>query len=533
MTRSFFVVLTLLSITLCTGQTTKNKAEDFNIIPKPVTLTPGNGYFKLSDNITIAHSKEGSMAATFLVAYFKDTKISTKLTSDLKKENQIELSVLQNEAFEKEGYRLVVNSNGVLIQASTDAGLFYGVQSLIQLLYDNGRQIPFVEIKDAPRFSYRGLHLDVARHLFSIDFIKKYIDLMARHKFNRFHWHLTEDQGWRIEIKKYPKLQEVAAYRKETLIGHGGNPKNYDGAKYGGFYSQQEIKEVIQYAANRHVTIIPEIELPGHSLAALSAYPDLGCTGGPYEAATKWGVFDDVYCAGKENTFKFLENVLDEVMDLFPGEYIHIGGDECPKASWKKCIHCQKKMKDESLKDEHELQSYFIQRIEKYVNSKGKRIIGWDEILEGGLAPNATVMSWRGEAGGIAAAKQNHPVIMTPGNWCYLDHYQDTTKTEPLAFGGFTPVQEVYAYEPLPPQLSESETKFILGAQGNVWTEYMKTSDHVEYMVYPRACALAEVVWSPKESRDYTDFLKRMQKHFFRLDAWNVNSANHIRKEIK
>jgi hexosaminidase len=297
---------------------------------------------------------------------------------------------------------------------------------------------------------------------------------------------------------------------------------------YGGYYTQEEIKEVVRYAAERFVTVIPEIELPGHALAALSAYPALGCTGGPYEAGTKWGVFDDVFCAGKEETFQFLQGVMDEVIELFPGEYIHIGGDECPKTSWKKCAHCQKRMKTDGLHDEHELQSYFIQRLEKYLNSKGKQIIGWDEILEGGLAPNATVMSWRGEDGGIAAAKQQHNVIMTPGNWCYFDHYQDTSKTEPLAIGGLTPVREVYAYEPLPAQLSADESKYILGAQANVWTEYILTPEHVEYMVYPRACALAEVVWSPKESRDYDDFLKRMQLHMKRLDAWGVNYAKHI-----
>jgi len=530
MVKSLCTLFVLVLITACTTQDTKHNSDNMSIVPKPVKMVSGDGVYHWNDSVEIKSGKEGLQAAEFLSAFFESKKITARTSSATS--NQITLTIIQRDSLKKEGYTLSINKEGVSIGATSEAGLFYGVQSLIQLISADGKQVPYVEITDYPRFSYRGLHLDVGRHMFPTDFIKKYIDLMARHKFNRFHWHLTEDQGWRIEIKKYPKLQEIAAYRKETLIGHGDDPKNYDGVKYGGFYTQEEIKEIIQYAANRYVTVVPEIELPGHSLAALSAYPNLGCTGGPYEAATRWGVFDPVYCAGKEETFKFLEGVIDEVAELFPSEYIHIGGDECPKTSWEKCPNCQKRIKTEGLKDEHELQSYFIQRIEKYVNSKGRKIIGWDEILEGGLAPNASVMSWRGEEGGIAAAKQNHPVVMTPGDWCYLDHYQDTSKTEPLAIGGYTPVREVYLYEPLPPQLSEAESNFILGAQGNVWTEYMKTSDHVEYMVYPRACALAEVVWSPKESRDYDNFLQRMKTHVNRLDEWNVNYAKHINKEF-
>jgi len=530
------LILSALIALLLAGCTTekhqKPKDDSYSIIPQPVQLVRGDGIYKIRDLIPIiSAAPEAQPAADFLTIFFKTKNITTPITKDIKSKESITLTIASDEALGAEGYKLVVNKNEISIHANTGAGLFYGVQSLIQLISPDGKQIPFVEITDYPRFGYRGLHLDVGRHFFPVEFIKKYIDLMARHKFNRFHWHLTEDQGWRIEIKKYPKLQEVAAYRKETLIGHAGVPEKFDGQQYGGFYTQEQVKEVVQYAADRFVTIIPEIELPGHSQAALAAYPELGCTGGPYETATKWGVFDPVYCAGKEQTFEFLQGVLDEVIELFPGEYIHIGGDECPKTNWKKCPNCQKRIKTETLKDEHELQSYFIQRIEKYVNNKGKKIIGWDEILEGGLAPNATVMSWRGEEGGIAAAKLNHNVIMTPGNWCYLDHYQDSSKTEPLAIGGFTPVSEVYLYEPLPPQLSSSEATFVLGAQGNVWTEYMKTPEHVEYMVYPRACALAEVVWSPKDSRNYENFLQRMQVHFVRLKDWNVNCATHIRIE--
>jgi len=358
---------------------------------------------------------------------------------------------------------------------------------------------------------------------------------MSHYKLNTFHWHLTEDQGWRIEIKKYPKLQEIAAFRKETVIGHASTrtrkePRRFDGTRHGGFYTQDEIKDVVAYAAQHHITVVPEIELPGHALAALAAYPELGCTGGPYEVATTWGIFDDVFCAGKESTFNFLQDVLDEVMPLFPGQYIHIGGDECFKSNWKKCPYCQKRIKTEKLKDENELQSYFIQRIEKYINAKGKRIIGWDEILEGGLAPNATVMSWRGEEGGIAAAQQNHDVIMTPSKWLYLDYRQDTAKSEPLAVKVLVDVPTVYSYEPVPAQLKEEEAKYIIGVQANVWTEYMKTGDHVEYMVYPRAIALAEVAWSAKEKRNYNDFVKRLQANRILLDEWKVNYAKHVFK---
>jgi hexosaminidase len=529
---SLLAVLPLL--TGCSSKKSETSISSVQIIPQPVNLVTGNEVYELPENISIlAATPEATSAAIFLSDFFKSKNLSVTNQSNSERTGEILLIIKPDTTLGEEGYTLSVNSKGVSIEANAGSGLFYGVQSLIQIISTDGKQIPYVEITDYPRFSYRGLHLDVGRHMFPIEFIKKYIDLMARHKFNRFHWHLTEDQGWRIEIKKYPKLQEVAAYRKETLIGHAGEPETFDGKRYGGYYTQEQIKEVVQYATDRYVTIIPEIELPGHSQAALAAYPELGCTGGPYETVTKWGVFEHVYCTGKEETFKFLEGVLDEVTELFPGQYIHIGGDECPKTNWKNCTHCQKRMKSLNLKDEHELQGYFVQRIEKYLNNKGKQIIGWDEILEGGLAPNATVMSWRGEEGGIAAAKQKHNVIMTPGNWCYFDHYQDSSKTEPLAIGGLTSVSEVYSYEPLPSQLTSEEAKYILGAQANLWTEYITTPEHAEYMAYPRACALAEVVWSPKESRNLNDFFQRMQTHFIRLDEWNVNSASHIRKEIK
>ena len=351
---------------------------------------------------------------------------------------------------------------------------------------------------------------------------------MSKLKMNTFHWHLTEDQGWRIEIKKYPKLQEIAAFRDETLIGHYSNqPHKFDGKKYGGFYTQEEIKDIVKYASERQITVIPEIEMPGHSQAAIAAYPELGCTSKQVKVATKWGVFNDIYCP-KEDTFKFLEDVIDEVVDLFPGKYIHIGGDEAPKTNWKNCAHCKQLIKKEGLKDEHGLQSYFITRMEKYINSKGKQIIGWDEILEGGLAPNATVMSWRGTNGAIEAAKQKHDVILTPGSHCYFDHYQSDNENEPLAFGGFLPLEKVYGFNPIPEELTKEEAKYVLGAQGNVWTEYIPTPEQVEYMAFPRAIALAEVVWSSPENKNYDDFVKRLDIFNKRLDAMDVNYANHL-----
>jgi hexosaminidase len=440
-----------------------------------------------------------------------------------------------------EAYRLKISGKPAQIQikAITEAGVFYALQTLRQLLppevcnapekmfekQETTYYLTALTIADAPRFAYRGMHLDVCRHFFSVEFVKKYIDLMAMHKFNTFHWHLTEDQVWRIEIKKYPKLTEIGAFRDETLVGHySQKPHQFDKTPHGGFYTQAQIKEVVAYAMARHITIIPEIELPGHSLAALAAYPELSCDPSKtYKTGTKWGVFEDVYCP-TEKTFEFLEDVLTEVMELFPSKYIHIGGDECPKEAWKKSSFCQALIKKEGLKDEHELQSYFVRRIEKFLNQHNRAMIGWDEILEGGLAPNATVMSWRGERGGIEAAQQNHDVIMTPSSHCYFDHYQAEPTNEPTAIGGFTNLEKVYNYEPIPAVLTEEQAKHVLGTRGNVWTEYILNENQVEYMVFPRACALAEVLWS-KKGKNYNLFLQRLTKHLSRLDAHKVNYA--------
>lgn len=431
-----------------------------------------------------------------------------------------------------EGYIIESNKDYIKITANTRDGMFYGMVSILQMMQPNNDgegsfTVPACKISDQPRFAWRGMHLDVCRHFYGKDFIKKYIDLLALHKMNTFHWHLTEDQGWRIEIKKYPKLTEIGAWRNGSMIGRYSD-HNIDTVRYGGYYTQDDIREIVKYAASRHVTIIPEIEMPGHALAALASYPELSCTGGPFEVSKEWGVFEDVYCAGNENTFAFIEDVLTEVCALFPGKYIHIGGDECPKERWKTCPRCQKRIKDEGLKDEHELQSYFIRRIEKFLNSKGKQIIGWDEILEGGLAPNAAVMSWRGEQGGIEAANQQHYVVMTPGSHCYFDHYQGDPELEPLAIGGYTPIEKVYSYDPVPAGLNDSLAKYIMGAQGNVWTEYILDEKHVEYMALPRMSALAEVLWSPKEKRDQSNFQDRLIEHFDLLDIWNVNYSHSV-----
>ncbi|GAB3563829.1 hypothetical protein GCM10027578_08220 [Spirosoma luteolum] len=435
----------------------------------------------------------------------------------------------------KEGYKLTVSPTQVVLTAAQPQGFFYGVQTIMQLLppavfsaskvANVAWTMPACTIADQPRYSYRGSMLDCGRQFYPVSFIKKYIDLLALHKINTFHWHLTEDQGWRIEIKKYPKLTQLASIRPKSMIGHYSD-KTYDDKPYGGFYTQDDIREVVKYAQKRYITIVPEIEMPGHSVAVLSVYPELGANPDRMlPVGSIWGVYDQVLFP-REETFTFLENVLTEVMDLFPGQYIHIGGDECPKIEWKQSKFCQDLMKKEGLKDEHELQSYFIRRIDKFVTSKGRRIIGWDEILEGGLSPNATVMSWRGVSGGIAAARQNHDVVMTPTTYCYLDYYQVDPKKEtvPVAIGGFLPLEKVYGFNPsVTDSLTADQAKHVLGVQGNVWTEYMPTSAYVEYMVFPRLIAIAETAWTPQVNKNMESFKKRLDTHNKRLDYLNVN----------
>lgn len=516
-------------------------AQEPAIIPKPSRMEIQDGNFNISPSTQIVLKGSGlEKAAMFLNDYlqkFYGFKLAVTKTAVAK--NSIVLGLEKMESTIAGAYRLQVNRTGVQIKGDGAIGAFYGVQSLVQLLPVEKKKeltIPALEIEDQPRFAYRGMHLDVGRHFYPIDFVKKFIDYIALHKMNTFHWHLTEDQGWRIEIKKYPKLTQVGAYRNGTIIGHHPGTGN-DQTKYGGYYTQEQVKEIVKYASDRFITVIPEIEMPGHASAAIAAYPELSCFP---EEATKhparvswygdstgkqvqqaWGIYPDVF-APTEHTFQFLENVLDEVIALFPSTYIHIGGDECPKENWKRSAFCQQLIKEKGLKDEHDLQSYFIQRIEKYLNSKGRQIIGWDEILEGGLAPNATVMSWRGEKGGIEAAKQKHNVIMTPNSYVYFDYAQNKQE-DSLVIGGYLNVQKVYNYEPVPAALAAEDTKYILGAQANVWSEYMKTPAKVEYMVFPRMSALSEVLWSRKEARNWSDFEKRMEKQTQRYELWNAS----------
>jgi len=501
--------------------------ENLNIIPKPKKITNYIVKFSLNSKTVIQTNNVESFEAQFLKENIKrQTGLDLKITSEYHSKNKILILVTNDDLMfvNKDEYHLVINKDIIEVFASNSKSLFYGVQSLLQTIPNEMKdnyEIQGVSIIDYPKFQWRGMHLDVSRHFFPKDFIKKYIDYLAMYKMNTFHWHLTDDQGWRIEIKKYPKLTEVGAWRNGSMIGHYTD-QTFDNIRYGGFYTQEEIKEIVAYAKERHITIIPEIEMPGHALAALASYPEFSCTGGPFEVGKTWGVLEDVFCP-KDETFTFLENVLTEVMALFPSEYIHIGGDESPKVRWKSCPHCQKRIKDENLKDEHELQSYFIQRIEKFVNSKGRKIIGWDEILEGGLAPNAAVMSWRGTEGGIAAAKQKHFVVMSPGSHCYFDHYQGEPKNEPIAFGGYTNVEKVYSFNPIPKELSAEESKYILGAQANLWTEYINTPEHVEYMLFPRIAALSEVVWGTSNPKDYKEFEKRLISHFEIYDKKGIN----------
>ena len=539
MERIFSILLLILTLTGCeTGKSyleykdLENSPEDYAIIPLPVEMETAPGRFLIDDETRIVSSDELSQEAVYLSKMLSQASgYDIGITSNEDADHVISLS-LDDQLEEEEEYRLEVNFNHIEISGKTPQGVFYGIQTLRQLMPAEAEteavpalSIPAVKIEDAPEFSYRGMHLDVGRHMFPVDFIKKYIDLLALHKMNRFHWHLTEDQGWRIEIKKYPKLTEIGSVRKGTMVEK--NWDEHDGKEYGGFYTQEEIKEVVEYAAARHITVIPEIEMPGHATAALAAYPELGNGTGPYEVQTKWGVFPTIF-APKEETFRFLEDVLTEVMALFPSEYIHIGGDEAPKDEWEKSAQAQAVIKREGLKDEHELQSYFISRIEKFLNENGRQIIGWDEILEGGLAPNATVMSWRGSDGGIEAARQGHDVVMTPNDHLYFDYYQSKNEDEPLAIGGFVPVEKVYSFNPVPQELSEGEANHILGAQANLWTEYIKTPGHVEYMVLPRLTALSEVTWTPAAKKDYSNFLSRLQKMKKRYEALEYNYASHV-----
>ncbi len=509
MIKHFCLIFCLLTSALLSAQSA--------IVPQPANVTYGNRYFDITaSEIQSSSPQDLSFEINYLRLALK-SKAQQSGTTDFRVDPlsiPIQFDLFNPDTLLPEGwYSLQTTDKQVRILATSKIGIFYGIQSLLQLsVWRTDKRLVVQEASingDFPKFAWRGMHLDVSRHFFPVEFIKRYIDMLALHKMNVFHWHLTDDQGWRIEIKQFTKLTEIGGWRNSSMVGHYSEHR-YDSLRYGGFYTQAEIYEVVQYASQRNITIVPEIEMPGHAMAALAAYPQFSCTGGPFTVPGKWGVFDDVFCP-KEETFLFLEQVLDEVCRLFPGKFIHIGGDECPKTRWKTCKNCQKRIQDENLKDEHELQSYFIQRIEKYLNSKGRQIIGWDEILEGGLAPKAAVMSWRGTEGGIEAARLKHPVVMTPGTHCYFDHYQGNPRQETIAIGGFTPLEKVYQFDPIPADLSIEERKYILGAQANVWTEYIPNEEHVEYMALPRMAAMAEVLWSYPEKRDYADFFRRIE----------------------
>ena len=516
-----------------------NYTANYRVVPLPQEITETQGEsFILDKNTQIVYSGNEEMKrnAEFLAEYIKEKTCFELAVTDKATANAITLTT--GEAGENpEGYRLTADHNGITVIGATEAGVFYGVQTLRKAIpFSNGKKVamPAVEISDYPRFAYRGAHLDVSRHFFNTDSIKRFIDILALHNINRFHWHLTDDQGWRIEIKKYPKLSTVAAERDETVIGK--NSGEYDGIHYGPYlYAQEECREIVNYAAERHVTVIPEIDLPGHMQAAVAAYPEYGCTGGPYEVWKMWGVSDNVLCAGNDATLKFIEDVLEEVIAIFPSEYIHIGGDECPKDQWKKCPKCQARIKALGIKgdDKHSaemyLQSFVISHAEKFLNSKGRQIIGWDEILEGGLAPNATVHSWRGIDGGLEAARQGHDCIMSPNSHLYFDYYQTIyTDDEPLAIGGYVPVEKVYSFEPMHESLTPEEQKHIVGVQANLWTEYVPTFSHVEYMELPRMAALCEVQWCKPENKDFNDFRTRLLPLLEIYDAHNYNYAKHI-----
>jgi hexosaminidase len=569
--RLLLIVAFLLQSALVFCQST----DRYTIIPRPAQLEARSGEFIINHTTTIivpfAQTALKAIVDTFAHQLNRSSGLSIAIrnTSKTAQENRevgpnlIQFLPSRDTTLSEEGYRIDVTDKLVTIEAANPKGFFYAVQTLYQLLppevlggerrKGHGTEgvllphapspmllaIPACRIEDRPRYTYRGMNLDVSRHFFHVAFIKKYIDLMALHKFNTFHWHLTDDQGWRIEIKKYPKLTQIGSHRPETIIGHYDDydPQIFDGKPYGGFYTQAEIREVVRYAATRFINVVPEIELPGHALAALAAYPELGCSpkspsNEPYHVSTKWGVFDDVFCP-TEKTFTFLEDVLTEVMALFPSQYIHIGGDECPKTVWRKNAFCQQLIKRQKLKNESELQRYFVIRIDKFVTSKGRRIIGWDEILEGDspklrLSPKATLMSWRGIKGGIKAAQQQHDVIMTPGQFCYFDHFQGDPEMEPTGFGGSLPLAKVYSYDPTPAELSPADATHILGVQGNLWTEYIPTPDQAEYMLWPRAAAMAEVAWTPVALKNYDDFTRRLSTHFERLIELNVNYARTI-----
>lgn len=507
-------------------QCSNSPSEPLSLIPQPAKTTRKSGSFMLSRETSVAAANE---EIRYQSKYLTDRISQLELPENSGQGSiKLELDASLDDSLGNEGYRLVVNPNEIIIRAKAGSGTFYGIQTLLQLIDKDGR-IPALDITDYPRFEWRGFMLDVSRHFMPKEYVLKVIDNLALHKLNTLHLHLVDDQGWRIEIKKYPLLTEIGAWRVDREDFHWNareKQKPGEAATYGGFYTQEDIREMVAYAQERGITIVPEIEMPGHTTAALAAYPQYACTEGPF-SVLPGGVWPitDIYCAGKEETFAFLQDILSEVIELFPSQYIHIGGDEANKKEWKKCPDCQRRIQKEGLQDENELQSYFIKRIEGFLNSQGRKLIGWDEILEGGLAPNAAVMSWRGVQGGIDAAKSGHPVVMTPTSHCYFDYYQGKPELEPLAIGGYLPLEKVYAFEPVPAELNAEEGKFVIGVQANLWTEYVPTPEHADYMTFPRLCALSEVAWSPAEKKEFAGFAQRLNHHLNFLKANSIGFA--------
>jgi len=507
----------------------QNETSVCTILPHPVTfivnqVEGGQSTIQLTDTIHFQGNDLSQQVKNQLIYFGKLIHGLTLLES---KENPM-LTFKKQQNVIANSYSIVTNGK-INIQYSSDAACFYAMQSLMQLTkeVDGKLYLPNVFVKDYPKYRWRGLHLDVSRHFFTKEEVKRFLDIMAIYKFNVFHWHLTDDQGWRIESKKYPKLTEIGAWRDSTVnLHYSTHPRTYNKVRYGGFYTQEDVKEIVSYAADRFITVVPEIEMPGHARAALAAYPHLSCTGKTLPVESLWGVFDDIFCAKKES-IDFLKDVLDEFIPLFPGSYFHIGGDEAPKTRWKKCTKCQEVIVANKLKDEHELQSYFIKQLDVFLNSKGKKLIGWDEILEGGLSPNAAVMSWRGFEGGIEASKLGHEVVMTPGSHCYFDHYQGKSKEEPLAIGGFTPLEKVYDFSPIHPEMNSTQAAYVLGGQANLWTEYIDSFDKLMYMAYPRAIALSQVLWNPNTKPSFDVFEKSLiERQFPKLQRLNVNFAS-------
>ena len=541
MNKNFLLSALLMLVTCVSVMGQKVERASYDVVPLPDKVFMTRRLpFMLSQETKIAYKGDENMLrnADFLSLYIKElTGMKLEVVKAEKKQRNAIVLKLSKDVKEDEGYGITINDAGISIEGKTAAGVFYGIQTLrksLPIVKDaKVIELPAVQITDAPRFGYRGMMLDVSRHFFSVEFVKKYIDMIALHNMNVLHWHLTDDQGWRIEIKKYPRLTEIGSNRSQTVVGR--NSQVYDGTPYGGYYTQDELREIVKYAHERYIEVVPEIDMPGHMLAALAAYPEYGCTGGKYEVGTSWGVFDDILCAGKDETFTFVENILDEVLDIFPSKFIHIGGDEAPRVRWKTCELCQKRIEEEGIKAddkmsaEAKLQGYFAKRVEKYLNGKGRRIIGWDELLESDVNESATIMSWRGMEGGLKASALGHDVVMTPTDHAYFDHYQvEETWNEPLLICCSLPMDKVYAFEPAPDTLSPEAKKHILGAQANLWTEYITNESLAEYQVLPRMGALAETQWMQPDKKNYDNFVERAAHLCDIYKVYGMTYAKHI-----